>query len=77
MTMPPAVRTPAASFCGGLQVSAGSITVYPFEPSVSWRYFSNYIMFGSGVTGEIVVSAKQRGKIVMDVNAEYRTGARL
>ena len=39
--------------------------------------FSNYIMFGSGVTGEIVVSAKQRGKIVMDVNAEYRTGARL
>ncbi len=39
--------------------------------------FSSYIMFGSGVTGEIVVSAKQRGKIVMDVNAEYRTGARL
>ena len=28
MTMPPAVRTPAASFCGGLQIAAGSIAVY-------------------------------------------------
>lgn len=39
--------------------------------------FSNYIMFGGGVTGEIVVNSKQQGKIVMDVNAEYMTGARL
>lgn len=39
--------------------------------------FSRYIMFGSGVTGEIVVCSKQRGQIVMDVHAEYETGARL
>jgi len=39
--------------------------------------FSDYIMFGGGVTGEIVVNSKQRGKIVMDGNAEYLTGARL
>lgn len=39
--------------------------------------FRDYIMFGSGVTGEIVVNAKQQGKIVMDTNAEYLTGARL
>lgn len=39
--------------------------------------FSDYIMFGGGVTGEIVVNSKQQGKIAMDVNAEYLTGARL
>lgn len=39
--------------------------------------FSDYIMFGSGVSGEIVVSSKQSGKINMDINAEYQTGARL
>lgn len=39
--------------------------------------FSDYIMFGGGVTGEIVVNSKQQGKIVMDINAEYFTGARL
>ncbi len=39
--------------------------------------FSNYIMFGGGITGEIVVNSKQQGKIVMDVDAEYTTGARL
>lgn len=39
--------------------------------------FSDYIMFGDGVTGEIVVNSKQQGKIVMDENAEYLTGARL
>lgn len=39
--------------------------------------FSDYIMFGGGVTGEIVVNSKQQGKIVMDTNAEYLTGARL
>ncbi len=39
--------------------------------------FSDYIMFGGGVTGEIVVNSKQQGKIVMDINAEYLTGARL
>lgn len=39
--------------------------------------FSDYIMFGTGITGELVVSSKQQGKIVMDPNAEYLTGARL
>lgn len=39
--------------------------------------FSDYIMFGGGITGEIVVNSKQQGKIVMDENAEYFTGARL
>ena len=39
--------------------------------------FSDYIMFGGGVTGEIVVNSKQQGKIVMDANSEYLTGARL
>lgn len=39
--------------------------------------FSDYIMFGSGTTGEIVVHSRQQGKIVMDENAEYLTGARL
>ena len=37
----------------------------------------DYILFGSGVTGEIVVSSKQKHKIEMDPNKEYRTGARL
>ena len=39
--------------------------------------FSDYIMFGGGVAGEIVVNSKQQGKIVMDTDAEYLTGARL
>ena len=39
--------------------------------------FSDYIMFGGGVTGEIVVHSKQQGKIVMDTDAEYLTSARL
>ena len=39
--------------------------------------FSDYIMFGGGVSGEIVVSSKLSGFINMDVNAEYHTGARL
>lgn len=39
--------------------------------------FRNYIMFGDGVNGEIVVNSKQIGRIVMDVNAPYQTGARL
>lgn len=39
--------------------------------------FSDYIMFGGGVTGEIVVNSRQQGKITMDENAEYLTGARL
>lgn len=40
-------------------------------------HFSDYIMFGGGVSAEIVVNSKQSGKIVMDIDAEYRTGARL
>lgn len=39
--------------------------------------FQDYIMFGSGLTGEIVVNSRQRGTIIMDSNAEYKTGARL
>ena len=39
--------------------------------------FRNYIMFGSGVTGEIIVKSKQLGKITMNTGAEYLTGARL
>lgn len=39
--------------------------------------FSNYIMFGKNIAGELVVNSKQQGKIVMDGNAEYLTGARL
>ena len=39
--------------------------------------FSNYIMFGGGVTGEIVVNSRQKSQIVMDINDEYFTGARL
>lgn len=40
-------------------------------------HFSDYIMFGGGVSGEIVVNSKQSGEIVMDIDAEYKTGARL
>lgn len=39
--------------------------------------FSQYVMFGSGVTGEIVVHAKQVGRIDMDVDSTYQPGARL
>ena len=39
--------------------------------------FSNYIMFGTGVSGEIVVSSKLSGFINMNENAKYHTGARL
>lgn len=41
------------------------------------KEFSDYIMFGGGVTGEIVVNSKQQRKILMDTDAEYLTGARL
>ena len=37
-------------------------------------HFSDYIMFGVGVSGEIVVNSKHSGKIVMDIDAEYKTG---
>lgn len=39
--------------------------------------FSDYIMFGKNVAGELVVSSKQQGKICMDENADYMTGVRL
>ena len=39
--------------------------------------FSDYIMLGCGITGEIVVNSRQQGRIVMDAEAKYRTGARL
>lgn len=37
----------------------------------------DYILLGSGTTGEIVVNSKQNGKLIFDENTEYRTGARL
>lgn len=37
----------------------------------------DYILFGSGTTGEIVVSSKQKRRIEMDENTEYHSGARL
>lgn len=40
-------------------------------------HFSDYIMFGGGISGEIVVNSKQSGKITMDIDVEYKTGARL
>ena len=39
--------------------------------------FSDYIMFGKNIAGELVVNSKQQGKIIMDGSAEYLTGARL
>ena len=39
--------------------------------------FSDYIMFGRGVTGEIIVNSTQKNEITMDVDTEYQTGARL
>lgn len=37
----------------------------------------DYILFGSGTTGEVVVNSKQKGQIQMDENTEYTVGARL
>lgn len=39
--------------------------------------FSDYIMFGGGIAGEIVVSSKQKGEITMNADSSYLTGARL
>lgn len=40
--------------------------------------FSDYIMFSTGhVSGEIVVQSHQAGRLMMDVNTSYCTGARL
>lgn len=37
----------------------------------------DYILFGSGITGEIVVSSKEKHRIEMDWNQPYQPGARL
>ena len=37
----------------------------------------DFILFGSGTTGEIVVNSKQNHTLIFDENVEYRTGARL
>ena len=37
----------------------------------------DYILFGFGVTGEIVVSSKEKHRIEMDWNQPYQPGARL
>ncbi len=39
--------------------------------------FRDYIMFGSGITGELIVSSKQKGRICTDPQAGYFAGARL
>ena len=39
--------------------------------------FRDYIMFGSGVTGELIVSSRQKGRICTDPQADYLAGARL
>lgn len=39
--------------------------------------YSDYVMLGRGVTCEIVVASKQKGKIDMDINAPYKPGIRL
>lgn len=39
--------------------------------------FSDYIMLGSGITGEIVVNSRQKENIIMDIDSEYITGVRL
>lgn len=39
--------------------------------------FSDYVMFGGGITGEIVVNSHQQGRIVMDPDSPYTPGARL
>lgn len=39
--------------------------------------FSDYIMLGKNVAGELVVNSKQQGKIIMDKNAKYTTGVRI
>ena len=37
----------------------------------------DFILFGGGVTGEIVVNSRQKRRIEMDVHSEYTPGARL
>ena len=37
----------------------------------------DFILFGNGTTGEIVVNSKQSNRILMDENMKYKTGARL
>ncbi len=37
----------------------------------------DFILFGSGTTGEIVVNSKQHNRLLYDENMAYRTGARL
>jgi hypothetical protein len=39
--------------------------------------FSDFVMLGSGVSGEIVVSSRQKGHICMAQDCAYRPGARL
>ena len=39
--------------------------------------FRNYIMFGSGVSCEMVVSSKQKGRLTGDADEAYLSGARL
>ena len=39
--------------------------------------FRDYIMFGSGVSCEMVVSSKQKGRLTNDIDEAYLSGARL
>ena len=39
--------------------------------------FSDYVMLGSGVSGEIVAASRQAGRLVMDIHAPYQPGVRI
>jgi hypothetical protein len=39
--------------------------------------FSDFVMLGSGVAGEIEVSSRRKGRICMDEHCAYQPGARL
>ncbi len=39
--------------------------------------FSDYVMLGSGVAGEIVAASHQAGRLVMDIHGLYQPGARI
>lgn len=65
--------------CWNLLKSEGAITEDKPIGSILGdpKDFSDYIMFGKNIAGELVVNSKQCGKINMDKNAEYLTGVRI
>ena len=65
--------------CWNLLKSEGAITEDNPIGSILGdpKDFSDYIMFGKNIAGELVVNSKQCGKINMDKNVEYLTGVRI